>query len=216
MERQTANSVALPLGKHQILPEPLHSRALQYSLENLNRELAGQSTDDLEFINGQLHSLPLLYCLHIERYNNLPDDFNIYHLRGWRYGEMIVAQAKKDGCPLYEAWQHLMQTRFAQEEKQAPQAHLKFELVDLTTPKPTHDDGSSNVSNPSIIDLVTPKPVPIVDLRTPKSGQLVPPVVDLSTPGPEQLVPPLSVSARALAMSQRRPLGLQLLTPELR
>jgi hypothetical protein len=91
MERQMANLVALPLGKHQILPEPLRSRALQHSLENLNRELEGQSTNDPEFIDGLLHSLPLLFCLHIERYKNQPDDFNIYRLRGWRYGEMIIA-----------------------------------------------------------------------------------------------------------------------------
>jgi hypothetical protein len=76
----------------------------------LNRELAGQSADDPEFI--ELHSLPLLYCLHIERYENSPDDFNMYHLQGWHYGEMIIALAKKDCCRLYKAWQHLMQTRF--------------------------------------------------------------------------------------------------------
>jgi hypothetical protein len=44
----------------------------------------------------------------------------------------------------------------------------------------------------------------------------VAPVVDLSTPEPDQLVATLSVSARALAMSQLRPPGLQLLTPSLR
>jgi hypothetical protein len=62
----------------------------------LDRELAGQSTDDPEFIDGELLSLPLLYCLHIERYENQPDDFNIHHLRGWKYGQMIIALAKKD------------------------------------------------------------------------------------------------------------------------
>jgi hypothetical protein len=56
---------------------------------------------------------------------------------------------------------------------------------------------------------------PVVDLSTPESDQLVPPVVDLSTPEPDQLVAALFVSARALAMSQLRPLGLQLLTPSL-
>jgi hypothetical protein len=66
--------------KYQILPKLLHSRALENSLDNLNRELAGQSTDDPEFIDRQLHSLLLLYCLHIERYENCLDDFNIYHL----------------------------------------------------------------------------------------------------------------------------------------
>jgi hypothetical protein len=92
----------------------------------------------------------------------------------------------------------------------------KFELVDLTTPEPRHDEGSSIISRPPIIDLVTPEPVPVVDLSTPEPDQLVAPVVDLSTPEPEQLVPALSVSARALAMSQCRPPGLQLLTPDLR
>jgi hypothetical protein len=58
--------------------EPLRSRALQYSLNNLNRELAGQSTDDPECINGEWLSLPLLYCLHIERHENQPEAFNIH------------------------------------------------------------------------------------------------------------------------------------------
>jgi hypothetical protein len=53
--------MALPLEKRQILPEPLHSRALQRSLNNVNLELAGQSTDDQECIDGGLLSLPLLY-----------------------------------------------------------------------------------------------------------------------------------------------------------
>ena len=92
----------------------------------------------------------------------------------------------------------------------------KFELVDLTTPEPRCDEGLSIISRPPIIDLVTPEPVPAVDLSTPEPDQLVAPVVDLSTPEPEQLVPALSVSARALAMSQCRPPGLQLLTPDLR
>jgi hypothetical protein len=83
----------------------------------------------------------------------------------------------------------------------------KFELVDLTTPEPRRDEGSSIISHPPIIDLVTPEPVPVVDLSTPEPDQLVAPVVDLSTPEPEQLVPALSVSARALAMSQCRPPG---------
>jgi hypothetical protein len=60
--------MASPQGKYQILPEPLHNKALQYSLKNLDCELAGQSTDDPEFIDGELLSLLLLYCLHIERY----------------------------------------------------------------------------------------------------------------------------------------------------
>jgi len=127
---------------------------------------------------------------------------------------MIIALAEKNRCFLYQAWQHLMRTRFQGPE--VGSASSKVELVDLTTPEPTHDDGSSNVSTPSIVDLVTPEPVLVVDLSTPEPGQLVAPVVDLSTPEPEQLVPALSVSARALAMSQCRPLGLQLLTPDLR
>lgn len=44
--------MASPQEKHKMLPESLHSRALQYSLINLNRELAGQSTDDPECIDG--------------------------------------------------------------------------------------------------------------------------------------------------------------------
>jgi hypothetical protein len=67
-----------------------------------------------------------------------------------------------------------MQTRFAQEEQLALQAHSKFELVDLTTPKPTHNDSLLDVSTPSIINLATPKPVLIVDLSTPKLEQLIP------------------------------------------
>jgi hypothetical protein len=53
-------SMALPQEEHQTLPEPLHNRALQYFLNNLDRELAGQSTDDPEFIDRELLSLPLL------------------------------------------------------------------------------------------------------------------------------------------------------------
>jgi hypothetical protein len=68
----------------------------------------------------------------------------------------------------------------------------------------------------ALIDLVTPEPALVVDLSPPKPAQFVAPVVDLSTPEPDQLVAALSVSARALAMSQRRPPGLQLLTPGLR
>jgi hypothetical protein len=71
-----------------------------------------QSTDGPEFIDGELLSRPLQYCLHPERYKNQPDDFNIHHLRGWHYGDMIIALADKDRCPLYKAWQHLMHTRF--------------------------------------------------------------------------------------------------------
>jgi len=147
--------MALQQEKHRILPEPLHSRALQYSLNNLDRELAGQSTDDPECIDREWLSPPLLYCLHIKPYKNQLDDFNIHHLRGWHYGDMIISLAEKDRCPLYKAWQHLMQTRF-------------HELVDLTTPEPRRDQGSSNISSPPIIDLVTPEPALVVDLSTPK------------------------------------------------
>jgi hypothetical protein len=62
------NSMDLPLEKHQILSESLHRQALQHSLNNLDRELAGQSTDAPECINGEYLSLPLLCYLHIERY----------------------------------------------------------------------------------------------------------------------------------------------------
>ena len=182
--------MALPLEKHQILPEPLHSRALQHSLNNLDRELAGQPTDDPQCIDGEWLSLPLLYYLHIERHENQPNGFNIHHLHGWRHGEMIIALAK-DHCPLYKAWQHLMRTRF-EVLKAGSASRSKFELVDLTTPEPRRDEGSSIISRPPIIYLVTPEPVPVVDLRTPE---------------PEQLVPALSVSARALAMSQCRPVN---------
>jgi hypothetical protein len=136
---------------------------------------------------------------------------------------MIIALAEKDNCRLYKAWQYLMRTRFHVIEAE--------NRVDLTTLEPRRDEGMSNISCPPIIDLVTPETVPVVDLSTPETDQLIPPVVDLSTPEPdqlvapvvdlstpepEQLVPALSVSARALAMSQCRPLGLQLLTPDLR
>jgi hypothetical protein len=134
---------------------------------------------------------------------------------------MIIALAEKDRCPLYKAWQHLMQTRFHDQKTEnrimaRPASCSKFELVDLSTPEPRRDQGLSNISSPPIIDLVTPEPVLVVDLSPPEPGQLMAPVVDLSTPEPEQLVPALSVSARALAMSQFRPPGLQLLTPDLR
>jgi len=76
-----------------------------------------------------------------------------------------------------------------------------LELVDLTTPEPRCDQGSSIISRPPIIDLVTPDPILVVDLSTPEPDQLVALVVDLSTPEPKQLVPALSISARALAMS---------------
>jgi hypothetical protein len=108
-----------------------------------------------------------------------------------------------------------MQTRFKVLEAGSASSS-KFELVDLTTLEPRRDEGSSIISRPLIIDLVTLDPIPVVDLSTPKPDQLVAPVVDLSTPKPEQLVPALSISAQALAMSQRRPAGLQLLTPNLR
>jgi len=64
MERQTANSMAVPQDKHQILPEPLHSRVLQHSLNNLDRELAGQSTDDPEYIDGEWLSPPAILLAH--------------------------------------------------------------------------------------------------------------------------------------------------------
>jgi hypothetical protein len=99
-----------------------------------------------------------------------------------------------------------MQTRFQGLEEGL--ASSKVELVDLTTPEPTHNDCLSNVSTPPIIDLVTPKPVQVIDLRTPEPGQLVVSVVNLSTPELEQLVLALSLLARALEMAQCRPPGL--------
>ena len=101
--------MASPEEKYQLLPEPLHSQAFWYSLENLNCELRGQSTDDPECIDGGWVFLPLLYCLHVERHEHQLDDFNVHCLRGWRYGDMIIALAKKKQCRLYEAWQQLMQ-----------------------------------------------------------------------------------------------------------
>jgi hypothetical protein len=98
----------------------------------------------------------------------------------------------------------------------------RFELIDLTTPEPRQDEGPSSAPNPPIIDLVSPEPgdadspkipsPPINDLLIPRRV----PVIDLSTPQPEQLVAALSVSVRALVMSQHRAPGLQLLTPDLR
>jgi hypothetical protein len=101
----------------------------------LDRELAGQSTDDVEIINGELHSLPLLYCLHIERHEDQSDDFNIHHLRGWRYGGMIIALATKNSCQLYEAWRDLMQTRFhgqGAEDRRVVDLTKDNEVIDLT------------------------------------------------------------------------------------
>jgi hypothetical protein len=62
----------------------------------------------------------------------------------------------------------------------------KFELVDLTTP----EQDLPTTTNP-LIDLVTPKPVPVVNLSTPKLDQLVALVVDLSTFKLDQLVAPV-------------------------
>jgi hypothetical protein len=101
----------------------------------LDRELAGQSTNDLEFIEGSVLSLLLLYCLHIERHEDQLYDFNIHCLRGWRYGEMIIALAEKNGCPLYEAWQYLMQTRFhvrEAEDRQVVDLTNDHEVINLT------------------------------------------------------------------------------------
>ena len=94
---------------------------------------------------------------------------------------------------------------FPLEKHQASRS--KFELVDLTTLELRRDEGSSITSRPPIIDLVTPNPIPVIDLSTPKLDQLVALVVDLSTPELEQLVPALSVSAQALAMFQCRPVN---------
>ncbi len=121
--------------QHQMLPEPLHSRALKYSVNNLDREIAGKSTDDPENIDGEWHSLPLLYCLHIERYKHKPDDFNIHHLRGWRYGDMIIALAEKQYSRLHEAWRRLMQTRFnivEAENRLVVDLTKDHEVIDLT------------------------------------------------------------------------------------
>jgi hypothetical protein len=105
---------------------------------------------------------------------------------------MIIAFAEKGRYPLYEAWQHLMQTRF-QVLETGSVLRLKFRFVNLTTPEPRCNEGSSIISNPPIIDLVTPEPVLVVDLSTPELDLLVAPVVDLSTPELEQLVPALFV-----------------------
>jgi hypothetical protein len=75
---------------------------------------------------------------------------------------MIIALAEKDRCSLHEAWQHLMLTRFHDQKAEnciiaGPASRSKFELADLTTPEPRHNQGSSNISSPPIIDLVTPE-----------------------------------------------------------
>lgn len=57
------------------------------------------------------------------------------YLRGWRYGEMITALAEKERCPLYEAWQRLMQTRFhvrEAENRQVVDLSKDHEVIDLT------------------------------------------------------------------------------------
>jgi hypothetical protein len=92
-----------------------------------------------------------------------------------------------------------MRTRF--QDLKVGSASSKVKLVDLTTPEPMHDNSLLNVSTPPIINLVTPEPVLVVNLSTPKPGQLVALVVDLSTPELEQLVLALSVLARALAIA---------------
>jgi hypothetical protein len=76
-----------------------------------------------------------------------------------------------------------MQTRF--QGLEVGLALSEVELVNLTTPEPMHNNGLPNVSTPSIIDLVTPKPVLVIDLSTPEPGQLVALVVNLSTPEPD-------------------------------
>jgi hypothetical protein len=68
-------------------------------------------------------------------------------------------------------------------------------------PEPRHDEGLLIISCPLIINLVTPNPILVVNLSTPKPNQLVALVVDLSTPKLEQLVLALSISAQVLAMS---------------
>ena len=88
--------------------------------------------------------------------------------------------------------------------------------IDLTTPEPRRDEGLSETSSPPVIKPGNTRVAPIVDLSTPEPDHRVALVVDLSTPKPEQLVAALSVSSRAPAMSQCRPTGLQLLTPDLR
>ena len=44
----------------------------------------------------------------------------------------------------------------------------KFELVNLTTLKPRRDKGLLIISRPPIINLVTPNPILVIDLSTPK------------------------------------------------
>jgi hypothetical protein len=94
--------MASPQEKYRILSEPLHSRALQYSLNSLNRELARHTTNDPELIDGELLSFPLLCCLHIERYK-ISQTISI---------STTFADGMTDRCPLYKAWHHLMHTRF--------------------------------------------------------------------------------------------------------
>jgi hypothetical protein len=49
---------------------------------------------------------------------------------------MIIALAEKDHCPLYEAWQHLMQIRFhvrEAENRQVVDLTKDREVIDLTS-----------------------------------------------------------------------------------
>jgi hypothetical protein len=62
---------------HQISLKPLRSPALRCSLNNLNRELAGQTTDNLENIDGECSIHPLL----VHHYNIMSSD-NTYDGRG--------------------------------------------------------------------------------------------------------------------------------------
>lgn len=100
--------------KCQILPEPLHTQILKLSIANLNNELQGNSRDDPEYeVDGKWNSIHhKLYCLHIEHYAHLPNDFNMGYLCGWKYGDMIITFAKQEGCRLYTAWKYLMETYF--------------------------------------------------------------------------------------------------------
>ena len=90
-----------------LLDEPKHSRMFRSALTNVHAELRGAPQDDLGIDRGR--SPPRLYILHIEQDSM---ELNHLHLRGWRYGDLILRFAERFYCRRWLAWRFLMRTRF--------------------------------------------------------------------------------------------------------